>query len=442
MLIEQALDGRNALIFEGIENQPKKEQLRNFLFQLRRYAGTRNLDSVTTWPEAFLLLYEVLKEKPGTVVLDEFQWMANYRSEIVAHLKMAWDRYLSSIPGVKLILCGSIASFMITKVVRSNALYGRADLTIHVKEFLLDETRLMLPDKGLSEIVEARMMVGGVPKYLELVRDHPSVLLAMQELAFRENGYFVEEYDRIFTSHFGKNPDYKKIVSALAANPYGLFRKELARKASLDLGGGLSEHLFNLEQAGFISSATPFDKGPSSRLIKYHLSDAYLRFYFSFIQPNLRKIRSGVSDNLLGKLSQSGRFHAWRGRAFEYLCLAHVRRIVEVLGFTGIDFSHGPYFRAPKRKDAGVQVDLLFDRADHVITICEMKCSLTPVGRKIIQEVERKAAVIRRKYPSKTIQKVLIILGKPTRELASSGYFYRIIEAEDLFHHHRQGRSA
>ena len=243
----------------------------------------------------------MLEQRPACIVLDEFQWLANYRREMVSDLKLVWEQYLSKVPGVKLILCGSIASFMTTKVVRSSALYGRTDLEIHLKEFQLGEAQQLLSGLGLDEVVEACLYFGGVPKYLELVRDHPSVRAAVDVLAFRENGYFLEEYDRIFTSHFGRNPDFRKIVEALAASPQGLFRQELARQAGVAAGGLLSEHLADLEAAGFVSSVVPFDKDAKSRLIKYYLSDPYLRFYFAFIRPNLRKIRQGVQPDLFAR---------------------------------------------------------------------------------------------------------------------------------------------
>ena len=358
--------------------------------------------------------------------------------EIVSDLKMVWDQYFSKITGVKLILCGSIASFMTTKVVRSSALYGRTDLELHLKGFHLDETRQMLPGKGLDEVIEACLYFNGVPKYLELLRGYSSVRSAVEELAFRENGYFLEEYDRIFTSHFGRNPDFRKIVAALAAYPQGLFRRQLAQRAGVDMGGSLSEHLADLESAGFISSVVPFDKNDESRLITYYLSDPYMRFYFSFINPNLRKIRAGAPRDIFARLSQTGRFHAWRGKAFEHLWIAHARRIAEILGFSGVDFVFGPYFRAPGRDATGLQVDLLFSRADNVLTLCEMKCSAAPVGASVVKEVEKKVSLLQRAFPSKTIQRVLVIHGAPSADLIRSGYFYRIIKAEELAGSFRQ----
>ncbi len=432
LLIQRALKGQHALTFEGLENQPKKSQIEAFLFQLARQTGNQAADlTASGWREALIQLEPVLKRKPACIVLDEFQWMANYRRELVSDLKMVWEQYLARIPGVKLILCGSIASFMLTKVVRSSALYGRTDLQLHLKGFQLSESRQLLGKKGLDEVIEASLFFGGVPKYLDLVRDYPSVRLAVEALAFREKGYFVSEYERIFISHFGRNPDFRKIVSSLAASPQGLFRQELVQRAGIDAGGGLSEHLADLESAGFISSVIPFDKDLHSRLIKYTLSDAYMRFYFSLIKPNLKKI-SGVQSDIFGRLSQTGRFHAWRGKAFEYLCMAHAHRLAEILGFSGVDFSAGPYFRSPSKNKAGLQIDLLFSRADNVITLCEMKCSLAPIGIGIVKEMERKVELLRNEFPSRTIQRVLVAHGEPSRTLTESGYFYRIIRSRDL----------
>jgi AAA+ ATPase superfamily predicted ATPase len=139
-LIRKALEGRPAVYFEGLEGQGKQKQIRNFLLQLDRQISI-DVKKVSTWSEAFLLLLPALRAQPACIVLDEFQWIANYGSEIVAELKMVWDQYFCHIPGVSMILCGSIASYMTTKVIRSKALYGRTDHVLNLREFRLDETK-------------------------------------------------------------------------------------------------------------------------------------------------------------------------------------------------------------------------------------------------------------------------------------------------------------
>ncbi|MBT3378475.1 MAG: ATP-binding protein [Lentisphaerae bacterium] len=433
VLIGKALENRPALFFEGLENQSTSAQLSSFCLQLDRQSETvRTGDVPKTWRDAFLLLEPILKTTPACVVLDEFQWLANYRSAAVSDLKMVWEQYLSRIPGVSLVLCGSIASFMLKKVVKGSALYGRTDRVIHLRDFSLAETAKMLPDYGTDELLDAYMILGGVPKYQELLRDYPSVYLAIEDMAFRENGFLVDEFDRIFVSHFGRNADYARIVGALARHPYGMFRQELSKAAGVDLGGGLSRNLNDLESAGFVRSVKPISRPLNSKLIKYLLSDAYLRFFYSLMRPELALIRSGHSTLRFPSLAQKPRFHSWRGRAFEMMGMQHAPAIARELGFHGIEYSFGPYFRAPRSDAKGVQVDLVFDRADNVLTLCEMKCSRNPIGKGGVDDVEAKAALLREAFPRKTIQSVLLCHGSVTDLVTRSPYVHRVLGARTL----------
>jgi len=290
----------------------------------------------------------------------------------------------------------------------------------------------MLPDRGIHELLDAYLMSGGVPKYLELLAAGPSARAIMDQLAFREGGYFFGEYNRVFGSHFGRQPAYERIIAALARHPYGLFRKGIVALARVEAGGLLSQHLDNLEKAGFIASVTPVDKPASSRYIKYFLSDAYMRFYHAFILPNRAAISAGTADGMFLRRLQDARAASWLGRSFEYFCLYHARTIAELLGFPGIDYACGPYFRPPRAGNPGVQVDLLFDRSDNVVTLCEAKYGAQPVGVAVIPEVEKRVEQLRPVFGSKTIQKVLVTRTEPTRDLLATGYFYRTMSPDDF----------
>ena len=139
-----------------------------------------------------------------------------------------------------------------------------------------------------------------------------------------------------------------------------------------------------------------------------------------------------MTDVLMPALSQTGHFHAWMGLSFEYLCLQHTNIISRILGFSGIDFAAGPYFSPTHKERAGVQVDLVFNRADHVLTICEMKYSHKPVGVEVIAEMDKKIRLLEPIAGRRTLQRVLIVRDKVSQQLAKSSYFYRIIEAREL----------
>jgi uncharacterized protein len=429
-LIQKATEYMQPLVFEGVEGQSKESQLDTFRFQLSHQTNEK-IPKFKQWRDAFLSLLPFLKENPRPLVFDEFQWMANYRSEIVSDLKMVWDQYLSKISGVSIILCGSIASFMKSRVIRSSALYGRVDRIIHLKEFSLYETSKMLPDLGFTELLLTYQMVGGIPKYHELIRPYPSLYIAMENLAFNSYGYFFSEFQRIFVSHFGKNPDHEKIITVLAEHPYGMFRKELAKAAGISTGGSLTEHLTDLESAGFINSSRPLGSKANTRLIKYYISDAYTTFYFTFIKPNLNRIKQGPPLSI-NTLFQGGVYQNWRGRSFELVFIKHALSLTKLLGFSGIDYQYGPYFRAKSKEMSGVQIDLLFNRSDNVLTLCEMKSQRAPIGEEVIIQIERKVQVLSKAFPGKTIQSVLIHDGPITNKTKYSPILYKAIPAQEL----------
>ena len=437
-LIETAYSRDNCRLFafDGLENQGKDKQIQNFLFQLEQQIKTpiTNRDNVKTWSDAFAhLVNHITGDYPTIILLDEFQWMANYRSELVSELKMLWDRFFAKKKNVVLVLCGSIASFIVRKVLKSEALYGRIDLSIHLKPFLLKEAAQFFPERGIEELLLSYIVMGGIPKYLELLKDEPSVALGIEKLAFSEAGYLSNEYDRIFVSHFGKQAKYEKIVGLLAHKSFGLSRSEICAQSlgEKQVGGELTRLLENLESAGFISSYIPFDKTKSSKLIRYLLSDPFLRFYFAFMASEKKK-GMVINQSFINNIFPSQKFKSWLGIGFEMLCVNHASVIANILGFGGIEYSAGPYFRhGTKGTLSGVQVDLIFNRADKVLTLCEIKYQDKPIGVEVSREVQQKI----NKIPildNKTVQKVLITNSAPTQELLRSSFFSRIISAKEL----------
>jgi len=356
--------------------------------------------------------------------------MASYKDELVSELKMMWDQYFSRNNGTTLVLCGSIASFMIKMVLRSKALYGRVNLEINLLPFQLFEAKQLLQSFGKVETIESFLLLGGIPQYLKMVHNSPSLYLGIGELAFTRNCYFSSEFEKIFVSHFGKNEHYGKIIRVLSKHSYGLFREQISNKCNIPLSGNLSDDLFNLESAGFIRSFVPIDKNENSKIKKFVLVDSYLMFYLKFIEPNLNSIEIGKPYIFL-KITQSTGFSSFLGRAFEVFCQNHAYFISQILGFSGIEYTVGPYFRKTT-EEAGVQIDLLFDRQDNVMTLCVMKYSRSPVGVDVIEDVEKKAMTLQ-KISKKTIQKVLIVKESATLELVKSGYFYKIVSCQDLW---------
>ena len=111
----------------------------------------------------------------------------------------------------------------------------------------------------------------------------------------------------------------------------------------------------------------------------------------------------------------------------------HAHRIAERLGFGAVNYEAGSWFQ---RADSspGAQIDLMFVRADRVVTLCEVKYRDGKIGKAVIKEVEAKIAT----YPNPkkmSVEPVLITASQPTPELAEAGFFTRILTLEELFGH-------
>lgn len=431
-LIREAYSKEKIIFFEGLEDQGQKAQIANFLFQLNQQASIKMPEKTpASWRECFALLTPILKKEKYVIVFDEFQWMANYRHTLVSDLKMIWDQYWSHTKIQGLILCGSIASFMIRNVIQSKAFYGRIHKIIHLKELSPSEVRQFYPRKGLDEILLSIMHLGGVPLYQRMLNEHLSLSDALDALCFKPNGYFVGEYQRIFLSHFGKSQHFTRIIETLNEFPHGLPRLELAKHIEIQAGGTLSAMLDDLESSGFISYHVPFDKTNDARLRKYQLSDPYLNFYFSFVRPHLNRL-SHHRTKIFQQLSGTPAYLSWLGFAFERFCIKNEAMLAKIMGFEGVDYRVGPYFRNKTKNIPGMQIDLLFDRGDQTIIVCEMKYSRSPIKLSVVKEAEKKIELLR-SGTRKTILPVLVTNNVASRELLKSGYFYRIIHSDEFF---------
>jgi AAA+ ATPase superfamily predicted ATPase len=349
----------------------------------------------------------------------------------VALFKYYWDNKWSSQQNLMVILCGSINTFMIKKVVQSSALYGRIHREIKLEPLSLADTHAFLGSgRSHKEVAELYLVFGGIPKYLEEIRAKESSVQNINRLCFLKDAFFVREFDRLFKEEFGKTNTYSKIVKTLVATP-GLAYSEILSRLKLPQGGGYQVYLDNLCLAGFVQSFTPFGR-TQTQLIRYRLYDEYLHFYFGLIQPNLDLINHNTGQNIFLNTLGKPRWSAWSGLAFERFCLREALTIQKILKIDQLVKNYGSYFNRQTTAANGFQIDLLFDRHDHVITVCEIKNTQRPVGTDIIPQVEKKIALLTSKR-GQVIEPVLITTAEPSPALVESRYFQHVILLEDFF---------
>jgi AAA+ ATPase superfamily predicted ATPase len=433
-LIEYAYSTHPILKFEGIEGAGKSKQITHVIQQLAQYRQEPYLNNLVlkTWTEVFELIYQSVKDGPCVLYFEEVQWLANYQEEFIAELKFVWDNYFRRNDDLILILCGSSPSFIINHIIHSKSLYNRSQYELPITEFNLKETQQFLNKTSQREVMDAYLTIGGIPEYLKWLKKDSSVFLSLCNHAFVKGGFFVREHDKIFTSSMSENKHYKNIIEFLSKHRFAT-RRDLMKTLKISSGGSLSSMLYDLEICGFINSYIPYNMKTGSYLTRYCIADNYLQFYFHFIEPKLKAIENNdFFENPAAAINQT-HYIRWLGFAFERFCRKNHQIIATILGFSAVQYLSGAYFnKRTQTEDPGYQIDLLFDRADHVLTICEIKYTTSKVSVSVVEEFERKLALLPQ-AKNTTIQKVLISANDVSEELRNMHYFDNIITLADLF---------
>ncbi len=376
-LIRNLLGNSFAFSATGILEGEPIEQRESFTASLREY-GCKDC-TFTDWMEAFAKLRALLetkrkknKKEPLIIFIDELPCFDTQRSKFVHALGYFWNNWAAWQGNVKLIVCGSATSWMTRNLLDSKGgLHNRLTQTLWLKPFRLAETECYLKNAGFKwtreSIAQCYMIMGGIPYYLSLLDNSLSLPQNIDQLFFAIDGKLKDEFHRLYGSLF-KNPDYYlKVIDLLAANHQGLTRKEMAQK--LNTNGRLTEVLEDLLQCGFISrSAVRAQKGGLKTTDGiYQLTDFYTRFYYDFC-------RGKTSDEhyWTHKLA-TPKTNTWLGLAYERLCMAHIPQIKATLGISGLHTEH--YSWRSKAQQPAAQIDLIIERSDNIINLCEIKYS-------------------------------------------------------------------
>jgi hypothetical protein len=249
-------------------------------------------------------------------------------------------------------------------------LHNRVTRRIHLQPFTLTEVELFLRHNQVNldryQVVQLYSVLGGIPFYLNAVEPGRSAAQVIDQLCFSPGGLLQTEYQNLYRSLFVRAEAHMAVVEALSSKGMGLTRDEIITTAGLPNGGHLSRVLDELELSGFIRKYTPL--GRLSRNSLYQLTDPFSLFHLRFMK-NSKARGNGTWLNLL----DSSRWRAWSGYAFEMVCLLHTDALKRALGISGM-YTEVSSWRSLK-SSPGAQIDLLIDRKDNVITVCEMKFS-------------------------------------------------------------------
>lgn len=373
-LIRETFADRFAFHHTGLPNVPKRKQLAHFRESLGAigYSTTTPAD----WFEAFAALKKAVENcalRRKVIFIDEMPWMDTHKSDFLPALEAFWNEWASARKDIMLIVCGSAAAWMVKNLFRNRGgLHNRVTSRICLQPFTLGECAAFSSERGLgmreTDIAECYMAFGGIPYYWRyLVRGY-SLAQNLDRICFAPDAPLKGEFDELYASLFKDAASYKKVVSALAKKKVGMTRLELIDALGIAATGKLSETLETLEASGFIRSYRSY--GAKKKNMIYQLTDPFTLFHFRFLEtpPSDEHFWSAT----LASPAQA----AWKGLAFERLCLLHLPQIKKALGIGSVHVeAYGWTFRGDATYPNGAQIDLVLDRADNIINICEMKYS-------------------------------------------------------------------
>ena len=375
-LIREYFDYTFDFQISGFANADTTQQLFNFDTALSKQSNLVFEGDSSNWLIAFQCLIAHLENQTTkgkkVIFFDELPWFDTVSSDFIMGLEHFWNSWATNRKDVLLIVCGSAASWMVNILINnSGGLHNRITQKMKIEPFTLQETEEMLLSKNgvfdRYQIVQLYMVLGGVPYYLDAIQPNLSAAQNIQELLFDKAGLLKNEFFNLYRSLFRKYDIYEKVVEVLSSKNEGLQRSDIIKLSDVSSGGTLTKVLADLEESGFICAYTSLDN--KNKNIIYRLSDFYTLFYFKFIKDGAYQGK----DSWVNAIDNPAQ-RAWQCFAFEQICLDHIWQIKKTLGISGVQSNNVAWRGSTEDKSA--QVDLLIDRRDQVINLCECKFSL------------------------------------------------------------------
>jgi len=378
-LVRSYFQGIYDFHFVGAHNKKQATQLSNFRQSLVKY-GYTDAPELKDWTQAFACLAELLEKSNSVrkiVFIDEMPWIDTQQSDFLSSFEYFWNGWVAERDDIVLIACGSATSWMKEKLEHNQGgLHNRKTCQIYLRPFTLHECREYLLNQGIDwdeyQITQCYMVMGGVPYYLSLLHSELSLTQNIDELFFRHNAELREEFNELYPALFRNSDRYVAIVRFLATNRQGFLRGEI-EKATGFSGGSLTKVLQNLERCDFITTYNQF--GCHSKLTRYRLCDFYTIFYLKYVADDHSHDEQYWSHHCNDRSVES-----WEGFTFEQICFSHLDQIKYGLGISGMATDASTWRYVAKKDESeeekhrrGTQVDLVIQRADKILHLCEMK---------------------------------------------------------------------
>lgn len=434
-LVRRFFKDNYAFSFVGKHEMRREQQLAEFAKELMCYSHSTFVPQLKNWTEAFDALQRLLEtyniSGKKVVFFDEMPWMDTPKSDFVSALENFWNGWANMRDDIVLVACGSATSWMVDKLLHNQGgLFNRITQKLYLRPFKLSEMEQYLDEKHFGwnryQIAQCYMILGGIPFYLTLLNPKLSLLSNIDELFFADaHAMLRTEYNELYSTLFKRPDNYLAVIRMLTERKEGFTRKEINEKTKLG-GAALSKILSDLEQCDFIFSYARYGNAKNNAI--YRIKDFYTLFYYKYVNG------IDTKDSLRWThLSSTPQVSSWQGFSFELLCLLHLDEIKKALGIDRI-LNDASAWRS-KQPEQNTQIDLVIERADHNINLCEMKFSsgMYAIDKGYEQKLRERMSIFLAETMTRCITRITMVTTYGVLQNKHSGIVNDEVLLDDLF---------
>lgn len=384
-LINQFIEGKNAIYFMGVESNAK-QNLENFSKSIIEYnTGIETETSFLSFQAALEYVFKLSEKERLILAIDEYPYVARSSKSLASTLQLLIDKYKDS-SKLMLILCGSSMSYMEDHVLAYKApLYGRRTAQMKILPFDFEETFHYFNNFSDEDKALIYGIVGGTPQYLLQMNDELSVEDNIKNTYLNPISALFEEPENLLKQEVREPALYNAIITAVATGASRM--SEISSKVGEDTNI-CSAYVKNLVSLGIIQKETPYGEKTSRKSV-YSIEDNMFRFWYRFIPENNSIIARGAADLAYKRIEPF--MSDYMGKVFEDICKQYLWKLL-LTGKCPVEFSSlGRWWGNDPVEKSQVEIDIIAEQDKNAALFGECKWTNEKVDLGVLETLVKRS---------------------------------------------------
>ena len=384
-LINQFIEGKNAIYFMGVESNAK-QNLENFSKSIIEYnTGIETETSFLSFQAALEYVFKLSEKERLILAIDEYPYVARSSKSLASTLQLMIDKYKDS-SKLMLILCGSSMSYMEDHVLAYKApLYGRRTAQMKILPFDFEETFHYFNNFSDEDKALIYGIVGGTPQYLLQMNDELSVEDNIKNTYLNPISALFEEPENLLKQEVREPALYNAIITAVATGASRM--SEISSKVGEDTNI-CSAYVKNLVSLGIIQKETPYGEKTSRKSV-YSIEDNMFRFWYRFIPENNSIIARGAADLAYKRIEPF--MSDYMGKVFEDICKQYLWKLL-LTGKCPVEFSSlGRWWGNDPVEKSQAEIDIIAEQDKNAALFGECKWTNEKVDLGVLETLVKRS---------------------------------------------------